>query len=122
MVPELVTEKGRREMVTLNIYNVKTGRKRNVESPHVFREVRGYLRKIAQDILIPEPPFTTAIMRDALQALQRGQHVFVERNEDGQATGDILKMAPKIVGVIKEDGTFEPGNFDLKSGLGRMPK
>lgn len=89
--------------------------RRNGQQPKELEgsEARAALKKMLTDIgnsiMLPEPPFTGIIRRRALDRLRAGDPIWNKQDGVGQVAGDatVIRMPQKIVGILKEDGTFE---------------
>ena len=79
-----------------------------VEGKAARSALKEALAIIGTSILIPEPPFTGIVRRQALDCLRRGQAIWTSRDDLGRpAKGIIITMPLKILGILKEDGSFE---------------
>lgn len=87
----------------------KDEKKRTVEGAEARAKLKEVLGNISKNLLIPEPPFTGKVRRRALDRLRDGDPIWDANDENGQPhkSATILVMPAKIVGIIKEDGTFE---------------
>ena len=72
------------------------------------------LGKIGNMIAIPEPPFTGIVRRRAIDLLRDGETIYDKIDHDGQISIDatLMSMSPRIVGIIKADGTYEEAGHD----------
>lgn len=80
---------------------------RTVEGKEARHLVRDVLRSIGENILLPEPMFKRIVRRRAIEALRASRPIYSTTDDVGQPAGTIIMMPAKIVGIIKEDGTFE---------------
>lgn len=76
------------------------------EAKAVLREVLG---DISKDILFPTMPYTGKIRCRCKDRLREGGNIWSKSDQHGNPHKDaiILSMPLKIVGIIKEDGTYE---------------
>lgn len=83
--------------------------KEEVEGPAARAVLREVLTTISQSILFPVMPHTGIVRRRAIEALKAGRAIWSENDDLGNPSSDatILTMPMKIVGIIKEDGTYE---------------
>lgn len=73
------------------------------------RELKAALHEIGSSILIPEAPHTGIVRRRALDRLRSGDAIWTDRNDLGRPVkGTIISLPLKILGILKEDGTYEP--------------
>lgn len=82
-----------------------------VEGQAALDVVREVFREITKGILIEEMPFTGKVRCRAKELLRSGQPIWTHWDDVGQCDTDkstIIKVLPKIVGIIKKDGTYEP--------------
>lgn len=91
-----------------------------VEGAAARAVLRQVLQEIGSECLIPEMPYTGKIRCRAKDRLKEGGTIWTERNEIGNPTRDsvMLSMPLKIVGIIKEDGTYEAVGEAGKEGVG----
>lgn len=83
--------------------------KKEVEGTEARQVLREVLTAIGENILLPIPAAKRKVRTRAVQALQAGRPIWSESDEMGNASRDatiLIKPVP-IVGIIKEDGTYE---------------
>lgn len=80
-----------------------------VEGPEARAILREVLQDISQDIMIPTMPHTGKIRCRCKDSLREGRNIWSKSDQNGNPhkTATILSMPMKIVGIIKEDGTYE---------------
>ena len=85
--------------------------------------LRSVLHDIGQACLFPVMPHTGVVRRRAVDALKSGRPIWSENDEHGNPTRDatILTMPMKIIGIIKEDGTYEAVGEDDKEEPSPVP-
>lgn len=91
----------------LSIYRYPEMQREDVTGSRARAELKSALTKIGQCIMMPEPPYTGIVRRRALERLRAGDRVWTSVDRNGQPNGDVIVMPQKIVGIIKEDGTYE---------------
>jgi hypothetical protein len=82
---------------------------RMVDGPDARMVLKSLLRDLSQSILIPEPPFTGIMRRRVVDTLKQGRPVWSNPNHNGQVSdkSTVVAMVPKIVGIIRADGTWD---------------
>lgn len=78
-------------------------------------EARGAVRKMFKEItdqmLVHTPEGARQLRHWAADTLRQGRAIWSKMDEHGQPNGIVMTMEPpplKVLGVIKEDGTFAP--------------
>lgn len=85
-----------------------------IEGSEARHEVKLAVRDIMGCLLIPEPPFTTKMRKRVFTTLKSGKPIWTINDSIGQAHRDatILRVLPKIVGIIRADGTWDGAGPD----------
>lgn len=85
-----------------------------IEGEAARSALRAMLKGIGDMIAIPEQPYTGIVRRRALDRLRAGDAIYDKIDSTGQISRDatIMRMPPKVVGIIKPDGTYEEAGDD----------
>jgi hypothetical protein len=78
-----------------------------VEGAEARAILRETFRKVSHSILIPEMPFTGIVRCRMKDTLRAGRPISDSMDEHGHPNGTLILMAPKVVGIIHADGTYE---------------
>lgn len=93
--------------------------KRSVEGAEARAVLKGVLKQIGENILLPIPPHTGIVRRRALDRLREGSAIWGETDPHGQPRGTILTMPPKVIGILK---TGEDGKQVFEAAEGMDPE